>query len=124
MILRMFVRTSGQEAMVRVSIAAASGRTRDASSATQFANARVSCVRAPAGDPAFWMVGSCDAKNAQRAAPVAPPPADGSVEAVDALAEAAAVDAAGDELTACGGGQQAHGEHERTNGMVHDVSPW
>ena len=37
MILRTFVRTPGQAAAVRVSIAAASGRTRDASAAIQFA---------------------------------------------------------------------------------------
>jgi hypothetical protein len=37
MILRTFVRISGQEAAVKVSIAAPSGRTRDASAAIQFA---------------------------------------------------------------------------------------
>jgi phosphomannomutase len=37
MILRTFVRISGQEAEVRVSIEAAPGRTRDESAASQFA---------------------------------------------------------------------------------------
>jgi hypothetical protein len=57
---------------------------------------------APPVDPAAWIFGISDVRNAQRAAPSPPLAADGDVEAVEELAGAGAVDAAGGGLPAGG----------------------
>ena len=83
---------------------------------------------APPVDPALWIFGISDVRNAQRAAPSPPLAADGDVEAVEGLAEASAVDAVGDGLPVGAeavalppqaGGQQTDGEHDRTRWTIH-----
>jgi hypothetical protein len=71
-------------------------------------------------------------RNAQRAAPSPPLAADGDVEAVEELAGAGAVDAAGGGLPVCAeaaalplqaAAQQADGEHERASPTIHEFPP-
>jgi hypothetical protein len=73
--LRTFARISGQETSVRVSIATA-----------------------PPVDPAAWIFGISEVRNAQRAVPSPPLAADGDVEVLEEPADAGAVDTAGGGL--------------------------
>ena len=57
-----------------------------------------SFATAPPVDPAAWIFGVSEVRNAHRAAPLPPLAADGDVEAVEGLVGAGAVDAAGGGL--------------------------